>query len=94
MTQLDSHIERVERYGFERAAFPVSYNGHRVDIISNDAHYTNEDRLFFDFTLYCRDCKKERGLSGRFPVSCDDQIAGVVNAKVAVFDRFKYEECV
>ena len=93
MTQLDDHIERVERYGYERRLFPLSYNGHRLDILSNDAYIDGDERLLFDFTLYCRDCKRERGLSGRSPADCDDQMPGVGNAKVATFDVFKYKEC-
>jgi len=93
MTQLDDHIERVERYGFERRLFPLSYNGHRLTILFNDAYIDTDERLLFDFTLYCLDCQRERGLSGRFPADAEDQMAGVVNAKVSVFDKFKYEAC-
>jgi len=92
MTQLDDHLAKVERYGFNRRLFPLEYNGHRLDILCNDA-YIDEGRLLFDFTLYCRKCGHERGLSGRFPADCENQMAGVVNAKVAVFDKFKYKAC-
>jgi len=93
MTQLDDHIERVEKYGFERRNFPISYNGHTISIISNDA-YIEDQRLLFDFTLYCNDCYAENGISGRFPANYNDQMAGVVSAKIAVFETFKYNECV
>lgn len=93
MTELDNHIGRVERYGFERRLFPLSYKGHRLVILSNDAYIDNDERMLFDFTLYCRECGRERGLSGRFPDDCQDRMAAVVNAKVACFDKFKVEAC-
>jgi hypothetical protein len=94
MSELDAHIELVEQYGYERDKFPLSYNGHRLDILSNDAYVAGDGRLLYDFTLYCRDCKRERGISGRFPDDFGDQMAGVVSAKIACFDKFKCDECV
>ena len=93
MTTIDDHIGRVERYGFVRRHFPMDFKGHRLQILCNDAHKTDDGRLLFDFTLHCKDCKLIDKVSGRFPADFDDQMAGVVNAKIAVFSNFKAQEC-
>lgn len=93
MTQLDDHLQRVEEYGFVRRQFPVQYNEHRLLILNNDAYILEDGRLLFDFTLYCDNCERTNSISGRFPVEFDDQMAGVVNAKIAVFRKFYEMEC-
>jgi len=92
MTQLDEHIERVERYGLVRDVFPVPYNGHTLKILTNDAHF-DDGRLVFDFLLYCTDCAAEHGVSGRFSAEDDEQVSHVANARVAVFSGFQDTEC-
>jgi hypothetical protein len=93
MSQLDEHIARVEKYGYNRDNFPCTYKGHELHILSNDAYIDTDERLLFDFTLYCRKCERERGLSGRLSNNCQDRMAAVVGAKVVCFDTFKFEEC-
>lgn len=92
LTQLDDHLARVEKHGFDRDVFPVSYNGHRISILSNDG-YMEEGRLLFDFVLYCPKCTQESSVSGRFPANYDNHIEHVCNARVAVFERFNTNEC-
>lgn len=93
MTQLDEHINRVERYGLVRAEFPLSYNGHTLDILTNDAYF-DDGRLLFDLLLFCTDCGGEHGVSGRFSADDDEQVSHVANARVAVFSGFQDTECV
>jgi hypothetical protein len=90
---LDEHVDTVERYGFDRKNFPVTYNGHKVSVLCNDA-YVDDERLLFDFKLYCNRCTEDSTIAGRFPASDGDQFAHLVNAKVAVFATFKSTECV
>jgi len=71
----------------------VSYNGNDIILLSNDACFRGNERLAFDFTLYCKECECENNLSGRFSAHCEDHIHAVANAKVAVFVKFKYTEC-
>lgn len=92
-SQLANHVARVEQYGFERKNFPREYEGHRVIIRCNHGHF-EEGRLLFDFKLYCTRCDEKSAISGRFPASDDEQLAHLVNAKIAVFATFKSLECV
>jgi hypothetical protein len=93
MTELDKHLDRVERYGFVRDNFPIEYNGHNIEILTNDAYKLPGGRLLFDFAIYCRQCRTTGSISGRFPAGCDKQIEYVVNAKIATFETFNSEEC-
>lgn len=93
MGTLNDHISRVERYGFVRECFPVEYNGHKLVILQNDAHETNDNRLLYDFTLFCVNCRTEDGVSGRFPSHAEDVNTHVVAAKIACFEKFKFIEC-
>lgn len=88
---LQDHIEQVEKYGLNRDIFPVRYDDHSIQILKNDAHKTNEDRLLFHFVLYCENCKQESSISGRFPADDNSQIEHVSNAKIASFHEF--DEC-
>lgn len=92
-SELDEHIERVEKYGFVRSNFPLSYGGHEIIILSNDAHLAKRDRLFFDFSLYCTNCGTEGNISARLPSEFGNQLNGLVKAKVAVFEPFYANEC-
>ena len=93
MTQLDDHLARVERYGFVRDQFPLRYNEHKLVVLNNDAYRMEDDRLLFDFTLYCQRCTLEGGVSGRFPADDDEQVEHVCNARVAAFSAFYDEAC-
>lgn len=88
---IDDHINRVEKYGFVRRHFPKSFNGHRLYILSNDAFIEN-DRLLFDFSLYCEHCEMESNISGRFPSHINRHTERVVSAKIATFEKFS-EQC-
>lgn len=92
MTQLDEHIEEVEQYGFVRRNFPIRFNGHTIQILSNDATIDN-GRLMFSFCLHCKDCDMMDRISGRFPAHFDDQTEHIVNAKIAVFSKFEARDC-
>lgn len=86
--KLQDHINQVEEYGLVRSQFPVSFNGHTVSILKNDATREKRGRIAFHFLLYCEDCKTESSISGRFSASDDEQIKHVSNAKVAAFHEF------
>lgn len=91
---LDERLDEVEKYGFVRDNFPLDYRGHRLYILNNDAYIDNDGRMVFDFSLHCTDCMKTDSIAGRFPSQFDDQMAGVVSAKIACFETFKYNECI
>lgn len=88
MTQLDRHLSRVEQHGFDRSLFPLSYRGHNLIILQNDAHPTDDDRMHFHFTLWCSKCDTTGSMSGRFPSHDTNMVAHVANARIAVFDSF------
>jgi len=71
----------------------MDFKGHRLQILSNDAHVLEDGRLMFSFCLHCQDCKMMDRLSGRFPADFERQEAYVVNAKIAVFSKFEAQEC-
>ena len=89
---LNSHLERVEKHGFDRGVFPVSYHGHNLKLLQNDGHETSDDRLLFHFTLYCTNCERECGISGRLPPEDEHMEYHIVVAKVASFGEFT-EDC-
>ena len=93
MTQLDRHIARVEQYGFDRALFPLWFNGHRLELLKNDAHPTEDDRIHFHFTLWCSRCHEEGSISGRFPAHNSNMVANVTTARALVFENFNSIDC-
>jgi len=93
VSTLDKHLEETERYGFDRACFPVEYNGHEIYILSNDAKMV-DGRIIYDLSLHCISCRVNSTIAGRFPAEYDDQPKLMVGAKIGVFKRFKYNECV
>lgn len=90
--KLQDHISQVERYGFVRRHFPLSYNGHTIQILKNDG-FIDDGRLMFDFSLHCKNCDMINHMSGRFPANCERQTEYVVNAKIAIFEKFNSIEC-
>lgn len=92
-TLLEKKLNEVEEYGFERQNFPISYNGHVLTILSNDAHRSEDGRIRFDLMLHCKKCRTTSSISGHFPEHYDNQERLVVNAKVAVFAKFDAIEC-
>jgi hypothetical protein len=92
-SQLEEKLDDVEKFGFERKNFPLSYNGHEIDLLRNDSYETSDGRIMYDFTLYCHVCKIESGISERFPHDADNELEHVVAAKLAVFGDFYGTTC-
>lgn len=93
MTELSEHLNRVERYGWNRDAFPVQVNGHFVYLLNNDAHFKQDRRMYFDIKLHCDRCDLSENMSGRMPVEFESQAQKIVNVKVASIAPFISEDC-
>ena len=89
---LNSHISRVEKHGFDRGVFPLQYNGHDIALLQNDAHWTDDGRLLFHFTLHCVNCQASNGISSRLPSDDTHAEYHLTVAKVSAFGPFT-EKC-
>lgn len=90
---LDDRLDRVERYGFPRWAFPIRYNGHTLTLLQNDAHDTSEGRVLLHFTLYCEKCEREHSVRCRLLSDEENPEYRAAVAKVGAFGPFVEESC-
>jgi len=67
--ELDERVEKAEEYGYKRDYFPLRWNGHHIVLLHNDAHKTDDGRVYFRLNLTCLNCHEEHGIRGTiFPV--------------------------
>jgi len=62
--ELDAQLTRVEKYGYKRDYFPLTWNGHNVILLVNDSYETDDKRIHLHLTLYCAGCFEEHGIRG------------------------------
>lgn len=92
MSQLDKHLNKVERYGFFRDAFPVYYKDHEIHLLKNDAHETIDGRLQIHLTLHCPRCGDENVVRGRLPPTLTNPHQVIIGAKALALSKFT-EQC-
>lgn len=84
---LSSRLGEAEEHGIPRRAFPMDYRGHRLILLINDAHDTDDGRVLIHVALMCSQCDKYHTVRGRTPYgnATPNRIA---LAKLAAFGPF------
>jgi hypothetical protein len=80
-------------FGFDESMFPFIYNSHNIFLVENEARFVGRnDRISFDFCLYCNSCEKVETIRGRASSESFDR-STLQLSKLYVFRPF-LEPCV
>lgn len=55
-----------EKYGFPREFFPMYWRGHKLVLLTNNAHVTVDGRLSVHINISCQRCNSESVVRWRF----------------------------